>query len=427
MKSIAQPLFTSGYRPARSTAFSSFRRTVLTCGSLIVMLVPALILVGCDSSDEVIRITTASEHDLERQRSIARQIIAVNQAWPITAPAHWRLTAARGSTPARWQIDSGAGRAVVTLSRFADYAGTPLADIARWMGGDLGITDAPPEDAVERFTEMIQTDHGPLLLFDIPGPAPADEQARAQRVMVAQARHDQWTWFLKVLGDDEVVGRQRQAVIDYGTALLRHRPGQTPPEIARRPEAAGPPEASRPMAGPLDTASPADRPAPDDEVFVPRAWIEVVGQLSLPAGWQRVPTNEPGVISAFRNPERPGVEMIIAVVQTPPEIDTAVDLARLIRDDQMPDIAAPESLTLELADQTVDAARLHVQLGEGSAHGSLSWTVTFFLKNDMAWLVDLRGLPNMTEMSRSDYDDLIRKLLDGLLGLGSPGSAKVDE
>lgn len=125
-------------------------------------------------------------------------------------PAGWKEGAAGQFLAAKYMITGDGGReAAVNVSVSAGDGGGVLGNVNRWRG-QLGLTEA---SAGELKVEKFQVDSGEATLVDLKGTdARTSQPARLIGAVVPQPGQ---TWFYKLMGDDAVVEREKDAFIKF--------------------------------------------------------------------------------------------------------------------------------------------------------------------------------------------------------------------
>jgi len=121
-----------------------------------------------------------------------------------TAPADWQAKAAGSMRKGSYSI----GDAEVAITVFAGDVGGILANVNRWRG-QAGL---PPVDeaGLDAVTTQL-TSHGlHFVATDAAGPAPA-----ATRIVAVLVPWQGSTWFFKLTGPNEAVGRAKAAFLDF--------------------------------------------------------------------------------------------------------------------------------------------------------------------------------------------------------------------
>lgn len=117
----------------------------------------------------------------------------------VQPPRHARFTTA---------VDGVSGTAEAVITAFPGDVGGPLANVNRWRR-QLGM--APVADIAEQPSTPVETATGTGDLYDLLGP---EVEGGRQRMLVASLAHAGRTWFIKMVGPDDVVQRERDALLD---------------------------------------------------------------------------------------------------------------------------------------------------------------------------------------------------------------------
>jgi hypothetical protein len=143
------------------------------------------------------------------------------------APAGWEPTPiGPGSMrTAAFRVSDGSHSAEVTVIPFGGPAGGLLANVNRWRG-QIGLGELT-EDQLPKETKTVDVDGLPAVLVDFTGPESAGD--KRQRVLGAILRHDETTWFIKLQGPAELVGKQQAAFEAFVRSFrFAKPPGGTP-------------------------------------------------------------------------------------------------------------------------------------------------------------------------------------------------------
>jgi hypothetical protein len=126
-------------------------------------------------------------------------------ALPLTfrAPLDWKERSQRGGISlATWEITDGSRPAEVTITP----AGGNLADnVNRWRG-QVGLGPVS-EEQIRQDMRSINVDGSPAQYVDLTGP----ESAGGLRILAVRVPHGDTTWFFKMRGPADVVGRHKAA------------------------------------------------------------------------------------------------------------------------------------------------------------------------------------------------------------------------
>jgi hypothetical protein len=138
----------------------------------------------------------------DRQRENRQEVAA---ALPLTfrAPLEWKERSQRGGISlATWEITDGNRIAEVTITP----AGGNLADnVNRWRG-QVGL-DPVSEEQIRQNMRSIDVAGSPGQYVDLTGP----ESAGGLRILAVRVPHGDTTWFFKMKGPADVVGRHKAA------------------------------------------------------------------------------------------------------------------------------------------------------------------------------------------------------------------------
>ncbi len=128
------------------------------------------------------------------------------------APVNWQETAAGPFLFAKYQITGdGNAQAAVNISRSAGDGGGPLANVNRWRG-QLGLAPLGEADLMKE-AGSLDVAGGKAMFVDMSGTdARTQQKARLLGAIVPQAGQ---TWFYKLMGNDQLVGRESGAFTNF--------------------------------------------------------------------------------------------------------------------------------------------------------------------------------------------------------------------
>jgi hypothetical protein len=139
---------------------------------------------------------------------------AANTApFKIEAPKGWQARPAMGMRKAEFLIDDGGKSAVMTAIDFPASAGPmmadPVANLNRWRL-EVGLPELAP-DAARQAIETLKIDGGDAMLMTAIPDAKEPSQSQASRgTIAAMLRRGDTIWFFKLLGDRDLVARERE-------------------------------------------------------------------------------------------------------------------------------------------------------------------------------------------------------------------------
>lgn len=119
-----------------------------------------------------------------------------------TAPEGWKAKPAGGFRVAAFEVSANGKEAEVVLSALGAQAGSLRANVERWCG-QIGIKP-PTDDELRRMVRLLPAGEHEAAYLDLGG---ADAR---QRMLVAILPHGGSTWFVKMTGPAELVGRQKE-------------------------------------------------------------------------------------------------------------------------------------------------------------------------------------------------------------------------
>jgi hypothetical protein len=128
-----------------------------------------------------------------------------------TVPTGWQAVDPGAMLLAKFLISSGEAKADVNISSFANDGGGLLANVNRWRG-QLGLPQVSDTD-LPALATAVDSPGGKIQIVDLSGTdAKTGKPARLVGAVVPQ---DGQTWFYKLMGDEAVVARQKDAFIQF--------------------------------------------------------------------------------------------------------------------------------------------------------------------------------------------------------------------
>jgi hypothetical protein len=121
-----------------------------------------------------------------------------------TTPPGWKELPAGGFRKAAFKVVEGDQEAEVTVIPLGGQAGSILANVNRWRG-QLGL-EPVDEAQLQKDLHMAEVAGQAAPYVDLTGPEKAGGR---QRTLAAALLHGGQTWFFKITGAAELVGRQR--------------------------------------------------------------------------------------------------------------------------------------------------------------------------------------------------------------------------
>lgn len=142
----------------------------------------------------------------------ARQLPAGGDAAKWAVPANWQTKAPGQMITAAYTVTGADGQGEVTVSKFPGDVGGLVANVNRWRQ-QLGLS--PLSDAEARKSaEMLEIDgKKDSYLVDLSG-TNARTGRKARMISVGVPRGGE-TWFYKILGDDALVGKEKDAFLKF--------------------------------------------------------------------------------------------------------------------------------------------------------------------------------------------------------------------
>lgn len=128
------------------------------------------------------------------------------------APAHWKEVAPGPMLTARYSLSGDGGKtAEVTVSALAGDGGGALMNVNRWRG-QLSL---PPvaEGELAKLATVVAIGPNQVSVYDLKGTS-AKSGAPARMVVLGVPAGGQ-TWFYKLLGDDAVVEKEKEAFLNF--------------------------------------------------------------------------------------------------------------------------------------------------------------------------------------------------------------------
>jgi hypothetical protein len=215
----------------------------------------AIALVGCGRNDiQVYRVS----------KETSAPSTKLPEGWQEVPPGEMRV--------ASFHISGKEGKsAEVGVFPLPGMAGSDLANVNRWRGqvGQPEITEAE----LSKVAEPVQIAGQSGQLFDQAGTNPSSGDK--SRILAAVLRREGTAWFFKMTGDDELVGQQKPAFVEF----LKN---YSFPQPSAASASSGPQELP-PSHPPISGASAVPAPGAGD------ASSENKPDWQAPAGWKEVP------------------------------------------------------------------------------------------------------------------------------------------
>jgi hypothetical protein len=129
-------------------------------------------------------------------------------------PPGWKELPADNLRAAAFDVADGGQHAIVTVIPLPGKAGNLLDNVNRWRG-QLGL---PPVDAdqLKQVVQSLKVGDAAAPYVDLTGPAGVGGGQRILAVMLPQQGR---TWFFKMIGPENLVGRQKQAFEGFVTSV----------------------------------------------------------------------------------------------------------------------------------------------------------------------------------------------------------------
>jgi hypothetical protein len=131
-----------------------------------------------------------------------------------TVPEGWQAGGGSAMRRASFKVAGEDGAmADVSLIILSGPAGGAVANINRWRG-QFGLKPLETED-LEREVEMLETKCGQAMVVDLAGIAPGADPKSDGRMVAAIVERGGATWFFKMRGNAEVVGKEKPRFLDW--------------------------------------------------------------------------------------------------------------------------------------------------------------------------------------------------------------------
>jgi len=131
-------------------------------------------------------------------------------SWDI--PANWQEQPAQQMVLHSFVVvDRQGGKANVTITTFPGSVGGTLANVNRWRS-QLGLEPVEQSD-LPKLASSLDVLGGKAMLVDMTG-TDIKTNRRARLIAAIVAREDS-TWFYKLMGDEQVVAREKEAFIKF--------------------------------------------------------------------------------------------------------------------------------------------------------------------------------------------------------------------
>jgi len=148
---------------------------------------------------------------------VARNDPPAKPAW--TVPAGWQEVPPTAMLLAKFIASGEAGtKAEITVSVFPGSTGGLLANVNRWRG-QLGLASAT-EKELEKLTAPLAHAEGQATLVDMSG-TDAKSGQKTRLIGAVMPHHDE-TWFYKLMGDERVAGREKDAFVKFVQSVNYH-------------------------------------------------------------------------------------------------------------------------------------------------------------------------------------------------------------
>jgi hypothetical protein len=188
-------------------------------------------------------------------------------------PEGWQEVPAGEMRVASFHVTGKNGKsAEVGVFPLPGMAGSDLANVNRWRGqvGQPDITEAE----LSKVAEPVQVAGQAGQLFDQAGTNPSSGDK--SRILAAVLRREGTAWFFKMTGDEELVGQQKPAFIEFLKSYSF-------PQTSAASDSAGPqelPPSHPPISGVSGTAA---------QPSAAESSSENKPDWQVPAGWKEIP------------------------------------------------------------------------------------------------------------------------------------------
>lgn len=129
---------------------------------------------------------------------------AKNLSW--TIPAGWKEEPGDGMRLATFTPPQNAGKSQATVVALPGDAGGELANVNRWRG-QIGLTPID-EGTLASARKTVKSRAGAVLVYDFIGAG-----TRKPRLVAGMIKVDATTWYFKLMGDEEAVGKNKPAFL----------------------------------------------------------------------------------------------------------------------------------------------------------------------------------------------------------------------
>ncbi len=146
-------------------------------------------------------VTACSEKDDIQVYRLAKDKIETEETLKWNAPSSWDKKQAEGMRQGSYEVDS----VDISLIRLKGSAGGDLANVNRWRQ-QIGL---PPWDeaTLKAQTDIVSSPAGKIKVVEFSN--------SKQRIVAATLPFGEVTWFVKMIGSDEVVAKERKRFIQF--------------------------------------------------------------------------------------------------------------------------------------------------------------------------------------------------------------------
>ena len=123
-----------------------------------------------------------------------------------TTPAGWKEETGNGMRVATFTPPQESGRSEATVVALPGDAGGELANVNRWRG-QIGLTPID-EETLAAARKTVAARAGTILVYDFTGTG-----TKKSRLVAGMIKVDATTWYFKLMGDADAVGRHKPAFL----------------------------------------------------------------------------------------------------------------------------------------------------------------------------------------------------------------------
>ena len=162
------------------------------------------------------------EEAVSGQRTIARRPVSTNVKkvpspkaagapdWVV--PASWKPQPLSAMRLASFLVEGEDGNADISVAVLEGEGGGVLANVNRWRQQQLSLPAINDAELAKLIARLDRADSR-AMLFDMTGVDP--KTRKRSRMVAAIVPKDGRTWFYKMMGDEQVVGREKEAFVKF--------------------------------------------------------------------------------------------------------------------------------------------------------------------------------------------------------------------